>query len=39
MVVKRMGQLVVKLKELRDKLELSHDKSKHGKFPQFHLRL
>jgi len=24
-----MGQLVVKLKELRDKLELSHDKSKH----------
>ena len=27
-----MGQLLVKFKEWREKLELSHEKAKHGKY-------
>lgn len=30
-----MGQLVVKIKEWREKFELSHDKAKHGKYITF----
>jgi len=30
-----MGQLVVKIKEWREKLELSNDKAKHGKYITF----
>lgn len=29
---KQMGQLLVKFKEWREKLELSHEKAKHGKY-------
>lgn len=32
-----MGQLVVRFKEWREKLELSHDKAKHGKYTHFYL--
>lgn len=32
-----MGQLAVKFKEWREKLELSHEKTKHGKYTQFYL--
>ena len=32
-----MGQLLVKFKELRDKLELSKDRSKQGNYTQLYL--
>ena len=32
-----MGQLLLKFKEWREKLELSHEKAKHGKYILYHL--